>query len=137
MTNHARGTFDVTLLPQPPEENVGDATIGRLSIDKQFHGALDAHSSGQMLSVGTAVDGSAAYVAMERVSGTLDGRKGTFALQHTGILNRGVPHLTVTVVPDSGTDQLTGISGSMTIENTDGKHIYDFIYTLAESVTSV
>ena len=125
----ATGTFEVKLKPQT-DENVGDPTIGRMSLDKQFHGDLEATSKGQMLAAQGAVKGSAGYVAMERVQGTLSGRTGTFALQHTGTMNRGVPGLSVTVVPDSGTEELTGLSGKMTINIADGKHFYEFEYTL-------
>jgi hypothetical protein len=128
--NHARGTFDVKMNPQAPEEKVGDPTVGRMALDKQFHGDLEATSKGQMLAVGTEVKGSAGYVAMERVTGTLNGRTGSFALQHSGTMTRGTPSLTITVVPDSGTGELAGISGRMAIEIADGKHSYDFEYTL-------
>jgi hypothetical protein len=104
-----------------------------MSIDKQFYGDLEATSKGEMLSAGTAVKGSAGYVAIERVSGTLHGRGGTFVLQHNGTMTRGAPQLTITVVPDSGTDQLMGLAGSMAIQIADGKHSYDFEYTLAET----
>ena len=130
MAKHASGTFDVKIKPQAPEDNVGDPTIGRMSIDKQFHGDLEATSLGQMLAAMTDVKDSAGYVAIERVRGTLHGRRGTFALQHTGTMNRGVPGLSVTVVPDSGTDQLVGLTGTMTINIVDGKHFYEFDYTL-------
>lgn len=130
---HAGGEFAVTLTPQTPEENVGDPTVGRMAIDKQFHGDLEATSRGQMLTAMTDTKGSAGYVAMERVTGELHGHRGTFALQHNGIMNRGVPELSITVVPDSGTDQLAGISGRMTIDMVDGKHSYSFEYTLPES----
>lgn len=130
MTQHARGTFEVKMSPQPPEEKVGDPTVGRMALDKQFHGDLEATSKGQMLAVGTEVKGSAGYVAMERVTGTLKGHTGTFALQHSGTMTRGTPGLTITVVPDSGTGDLAGIAGRMAIEIADGKHSYDFEYTL-------
>ena len=129
MTNRAHGTFDVKLNPQ--QDTVGDPTVGRLSIDKTFFGDLQGTSQGQMLAVGTALPDSAGYVAMERVVGTLNGRAGTFALQHNGIMTRGVGTLTVTVVPDSGTDALTGLSGSMNIIITD-VHSYEFDYTLPD-----
>jgi hypothetical protein len=125
----AKGTFEVKLKPQI-EENVGDPTVGRISIDKQFHGDLEGTSKGQMLAVQGDVKGSAGYVAMERVSGTLAGHKGTFALQHTGTMNRGVPGLSVTVVADSGTGELVGLSGKMNIIIADGKHSYEFEYAL-------
>jgi hypothetical protein len=101
-----------------------------MSIDKQFHGDLEATSKGEMLAVTTDVKDSAGYVAMERVSGTLGGRSGTFALQHTGTMTRGAPALSVTVVPDSGTGELSGLAGTMTIDIVDGKHLYGFDYTI-------
>jgi len=121
----ATGTFEVKLIPQ------ADETIARMTLDKQFHGDLEATSKGQMLAVQTDVKGSAGYVAMERITGTLSGRTGTFALQHTGTMNRGVPELSVTVVPDSGTGELIGISGKMTITIAEGKHSYEFEYKIA------
>ncbi len=128
----ASGTFDVNLTPQTPDESFANTILGRLTIDKQFHGDLEATSKGQMLSAGTAVEGSAGYVAIEQVSGTLHGRSGTFILQHNGIMARGSPQLAITVVPDSGTDDLVGLAGAMTIEIVDGNHSYRFEYTLAE-----
>jgi hypothetical protein len=128
VTYHASGTFEVQLNPQTPEANVGDPTISRLSIDKQFHGDLEATSKGQMLAASTDVEGSAGYVAIERVSGTLHGRSGTFALQHSGLMTRGAGQLTITVVPDSATGQLEGLAGNMTINIVDGRHSYDFEY---------
>ena len=133
MTSRAQGTFEVQLTPQEPGDQGGDATLGRLTIDKQFHGDLEATSRGEMLTAGTAVEGSAGYVAMELVSGTLHGRRGSFVLQHSGTMSRGAPSLTVTVVPDSGTGDLVGLAGSMAIMIADGKHEYDFAYTLAET----
>jgi hypothetical protein len=132
VTKHASGTFEVKLNPQAPEDNVGDPTVGRMSIDKQFRGDLEGTSKGQMLVAGTAVKDSAGYVAMERVIGTLHGHNGTFALQHSGTMTRGTPQLSVTVVPDSGTGQLVGLAGKMTINIVDGKHSYEFEYTLAQ-----
>ena len=132
MTKQASGTFEVKLSPQTPEDNVGDPTVGRMSIDKQFRGGLEAVSRGEMLAVRTETEGSAGYVAMERVSGTLDGRNGTFALQHSGTMTRGVPQLLITVVPDSGTGQLAGLAGQMKINIVEGKHTYEFEYTLAD-----
>lgn len=133
MTKHASGTFEVKMNPQAPEDNVGDPTVGRMSLDKQFHGDLEATSKGQMLAAGTDVKDSAGYVAMERVKGTLHGHKGTFALQHSGTMTRGTPQLSITVVPDSGTGELVGLAGKMTINIVDGKHFYEFEYTLAQS----
>ncbi len=129
MTIHASGTFDVKLAPQTAE---GDAGLGRTSIDKQFHGDLEGTSKGQMLSAMGSVKGSAGYVAMERFTGTLKGPTGSFVLQHSGTMTRGTPQLSVTVVPDSGTGQLEGIAGTLTIKVADGKHSYDFEYTLPE-----
>ncbi len=127
---HATGTFDVKLNPFPPDAYTEGTPLARLAIDKQFHGDLAATSQGQMLSAGTAVDGSAGYVAIERVTGTLAGRRGSFVLQHSGLMNRGAPHLTITVVPDSGTDELTGLAGAMTIHIADGAHSYTLDYSL-------
>ncbi|MGH9882268.1 MAG: DUF3224 domain-containing protein [Pyrinomonadaceae bacterium] len=128
MTIRASGTFEVKLNPQESDDN-----LGRMSIDKQLHGDLEATSKGEMLTAVTAVQGSAGYVAIERVSGKLHGRTGTFVLQHSGTMTRGTPHLSVTVVPDSGTGQLVGLAGKMDIKIADGKHSYDFEYTLAET----
>jgi len=133
LTKHASGTFDVKVTPQAPDEKVGDPTVGRMALDKQFHGDLEATSKGQMLVTGTEVEGSAGYVAMERVIGTLHGRKGTFALQHTGTMNRGAPQLSVAVVPDSGTGELVGLAGKMTINIVDKKHLWEFEYTLPKA----
>jgi hypothetical protein len=133
VSTQASGTFEVKVLPQPAEEKIGDPTVGRLSIDKTFHGDLEATSKGQMLAVGTDVKGSAGYVAMERVAGTLHGHAGTFALQHSGTMTRGTPQLSVTVVPDSGTGELVGLAGAMEIKVADGKHMYDFQYTLPDA----
>jgi hypothetical protein len=130
MMTHANGIFEVKVTPQPPEDAAGGAPIGRMLLDKQFHGDLEATSQGQMLAAGTDVKGSAGYVALERVTGTLQGRSGTFVLQHSGTMNRGTPQLTITVVPDSGTGGLAGLAGSMTIEIAGGKHSYGFEYTL-------
>lgn len=128
----ATGTFDVKLNPQTPGDETKAANIGRLALDKHFSGDLEAASSGEMLSVMGGVDGSAGYVALERVSGRLHGRSGTFALQHHGVMTRGVPELSIRVVPDSGTEQLSGLAGQMSIDVTDGKHSYRFEYTLAD-----
>jgi hypothetical protein len=132
MTTHASGTFDVTITPQAQDEAEGSA-IGRLTIDKQFHGDLQASSKGQMLAAGTATEGSAGYVAIEQATGTLHGRSGTFVLQHNGTMARGAGQLTIMVVPDSGTGQLVGLVGTMSITIVDGKHSYEFEYTFAES----
>ena len=132
MTSRASGTFDVKLTPQEGESGA-DAGLGRMSIDKQFHGDLEGTSKGFMLSsAATVVKGSGGYVAMERVTGTLKGRTGSFVLQHSGAMTRGTPHLSVTVVPDSGTGQLEKITGTMTIKIDEGKHSYEFDYLLPE-----
>ncbi len=133
MTTHASGTFEVKLTPQAPDEEAGDASVGRMTIDKQFHGDLEGTSNGQMLTAGTDVKGSAGYVAIEKVSGTLQGRRGAFILQHSGTMTRGEPQLTITVVPDSGAGELVGLAGRLDIKIEDGKHSYDFEYTLAET----
>ncbi len=132
----ANGTFRVKLNPLTLNNDTADSSLGRLDIDKQFFGDLNATSRGEMLSAGTAVKGSAGYVAIERVNGTLQDCTGSFVLQHTGTMNRGAPKLEIGVVPDSGTDQLMGLSGTMIISKVDGVHTYEFNYALeqAESV---
>ncbi|HKI01877.1 MAG TPA: DUF3224 domain-containing protein [Thermoanaerobaculia bacterium] len=132
MTNRATGSFEVKLSPQAADDGSENPPVGRLLLDKQFHGDLEATSKGQMLAAGTSVKGSAGYVAIEQVTGTLQGRAGTFVLQHSGTMNRGEPQLTITVVPDSGTGELTGLAGKMGIEIAGGKHSYDFEYTLGQ-----
>lgn len=133
MSNHnARGTFEVRLTPQPLADGGADASLGRLAIDKQFHGELLGGSKGEMLSAGTAVAGSAGYVAIERFSGVLAGRSGSFVLQHSGTMVRGAGALTISVVPDSGTGELEGLAGVMTIAVIDGAHTYEFAYTLPD-----
>ena len=128
--NRATGPFDVNITPQDDESN--DPLLSRMILDKTYLGDLEATARGQMLAAGTAVKGSAGYVAIEKVSGTLNGRAGTFVLQHVGIMNRNSPQLTITVVPDSGTGDLQGLSGKMTIIiASDGRHSYDFEYSLA------
>lgn len=128
--SRATGPFEVSLKPLPTDQDAGSEMIGRMSIDKQFHGDLDGTSKGQMLTGGTAIRNSAGYVAIEQVTGTLKGRKGSFILQHTGIMNRGIPSLVITIVPDSGTEQLEGLRGTMAIKIEGGKHSYDLNYTL-------
>jgi len=129
VTTHATGPFEVKLVPQPAD----GSPIGRMTIDKQFHGDLEATSKGQMLAFSTDVKGSAGYVAMEQVNGKLHGRAGSFVLQHTGTMNRGVPELSVTVVPDSGTGELAGLNGKMNIIIADKKHSYEFDYAIAKT----
>lgn len=132
MTEHARGTFKVNLQPQE-DAHAAAARLGRMSIDKSFNGDLQATSRGQMLAASTDVDGSAGYVALERVTGSLHGREGSFVLQHSGSMARGTPTLNVSVVPDSGTGQLLGLAGTLVITIAGGQHSYDFEYTLPES----
>jgi hypothetical protein len=127
MTSRATGTFEVKMSPQDAPESPG---VGRMLLDKQFHGDLEATSKGQMLAAMTSVQGSAGYVAIEQVSGKLKGRAGTFVLQHNGIMDRGKPQLSVTVVPDSGTGELAGLSGRMDIIIEGGKHSYVFEYQI-------
>lgn len=133
MTKLAKGTFEVKVTPLAAEENVGDPTISRLSLDKTFSGDLTGTSKGQMLGIGTDVKGSGGYVAAERVNGTLDGKKGTFALQHTGTMQGDKYEMLITVVPDSGTGELAGITGKMKIIIESGKHFYEFEYSLEKA----
>ena len=132
MTHHAKGSFEVKLTPQPSVEGVGDPSIGRMSITKRFEGDLAATSKGEMLAIRTATDGSAGYVAMERVVGFLGGLEGAFSLQHSGTMRRGTSELIVSVVPDSGTGKLEGLSGTMTITIQGREHFYEFTYTLPD-----
>ena len=133
MAQRATGTFDVKMMPQPADDYADGVSLGRFTLDKSFHGDLAATSKGQMLSAGTAIKTSAGYVAIERVSGHLHGRAGTFVLQHSGTMARGVPGLVLTVVPDSGTGELEGLSGSMEIIREPGKHLYVFDYAIPPS----
>ena len=130
VTARASGTFDVKLAPLPLETADGDSALGRMSADKTYHGDLHGTGKGQMLTAMTAVKGSAGYVAIELVRGSLGGRSGTFVLQHTGTMSHGAQELSITVVPDSGTGELEGLTGKMAIIIVDGKHSYDFEYTL-------
>ena len=131
MTTRATGTFDVKLAPQAADDYADSSALGRMTIDKQFHGDLEATSKGQMLTgMSALVKGSGAYVAIERVTGKLAGRSGTFILYHVGTMDHGAPSLSVTVVPDSGTGELTGLTGKMEIIVASGKHSYNFDYSL-------
>lgn len=133
MKQQARGPFDVKLQALEAYNRDENAALGRRSIDKRFQGDLDATSRGEMLSAGGSVQGSAGYVAIERVTGTLHGRRGSFTLQHFATMTRGVPHLEIAVVPDSGSGELAGLSGSMKIVIAEGgKHSYEFDYELAD-----
>lgn len=129
---HATGTFDVKITPQQPDNPDAQAAgLARLALNKQFHGALDAHSSGEMLAAGDGVrDGG--YVALEKVSGTLDGHAGSFVLMHRALMRGGTPEQwSILVVPGSGSGALAGIDGAMTITIADGKHAYNLQYTLS------
>ncbi|HEY2396943.1 MAG TPA: DUF3224 domain-containing protein [Rudaea sp.] len=139
MTMHANGPFDVKLRPLEQYNRNDGASLGRMSIDKEFHGDLEATSKGEMLTAMGTVQGSAGYVAIERVTGTLNGRSGSFALQHSSTMARGKPSQNIVVVPDSGTGDLAGLGGSMTIviADHDGqrKHFYKFEYFLTATAT--
>ena len=128
MESRVRGEFEVTLTPR---EGAAEA-LGRMSIEKRYRGALEASALGEMLTAGTTHPGSGGYVAVERVDGELEGRSGTFVLQHSATMTRGTPQLSIGVVPDSGTGELAGIVGRMSIEITGGKHFYVFEYTVPE-----
>ena len=131
MPSHARGTFDVKVTPQSSDAGADGTTLSRLSLDKQYHGDLDGTATGEMLAAGTQVKGSAGYVAVERETGTLKGRRGTFVLQHSGTMAHGAQQLTITVVPDSGTSDLVGLSGTLKIIiGADGSHSYELEYAL-------
>jgi hypothetical protein len=135
MTNHASGPFEVRLIPQAAEAHVGDPAIGRMALDKTFSGDLQASGKGQMLALRTGTEGSAGYVAIEVVTGTLGGRAGSFALQHSGSMKRGAATLVLGVIPDSGTGGLAGLEGTMAISIVDGKHRYAFDYSFGDSAT--
>ena len=130
MVHTARGEFVVSMKPLAFEGVDPEFKLGRMSIDKQISGDLTASTVGQMLSAMTSTDGSAGYVAIERVAGVLNGRRGSFVLQHTGTMDRGAPSLAVTVVPDSGTEELVGLEGEFMFTVEDGKRYYEFTYRL-------
>jgi len=136
MNGHASGSFEIKMVRQPIADEEAKTISVRMTSDKQFQGDLEGTSTGEMLGVFTAVKDSAGYVAMERVSGKLKGRTGTFVLQHSSTMARGTQQQSIVVVPDSGTDQLAGLAGSMTIRITDGKHFYEFDYTLPEKAVN-
>jgi hypothetical protein len=126
----ARGTFDVRVTPQPAESAGGP--FSRVFLDKQYHGDLAGTGAGQMLGYETAMPGSAGYVALEWITGTLNGRRGSFVIQHAGHMARGAMTMTATVIPDSGTDELAGIAGKLTISIAEGKHSYVLEYALGK-----
>jgi len=130
MVRHAEGTFEVKTTPLPAEEGAGGPAIGRFALLKQYHGDLEAASKGEMLAAGDLAKGTAGYVAIEQVVGTLHGHSGSFALQHIGTMEQGSYKLSVAVVPGSGAGELAGIAGTLTITITNGKHFYSFEYTL-------
>ncbi len=129
-TGCASGAFEVQLTPQKPDGYADGTSLRRLTIDKQYRGDLAGTGKGQMLTAVTPVKGSAAYVAIERITGTLNGRDGSFVLVHRGVMAGGEQELTLTVVPDSGTEELAGLSGTMRINIADGRHSYEFEYAL-------
>lgn len=128
----ARGSFTVQLKPAGEPDVVDRVSLGRMLLDKQFEGDLAGVGIGQMLTAMTPVEGSAGYVAIERVTGTLHGLAGSFVFQHTGTMDRGAQSLSITVVPGSGTGALTGLSGTFKLQITDGKHFYEFSYELPQ-----
>lgn len=130
MDRQVKGEFEVTPAPQGMLDLGGDAQARHVRFDKRFHGPLDATGVVHMLAVGTPVEGSAAYVAVERIEGTLDGRRGSFMTQHSGTMDRGTPTLTLAVVPDSADGELTGLRGRIAIDIVDGRHFYTFDYSL-------
>jgi hypothetical protein len=129
----ASGSFEVSMQPLANSEVSADPMLGRFLLDKKFTGDLEASARGHMLSAGTGIKGSAAYVAIDQVTGFLDGRKGGFVLQHSGSMERGAPTLSVMVVPDSGTGELEGLTGTLSINIVEGKHFYDFLYSFPAS----
>lgn len=130
MSQVARGTFEVSIKPLPFEEAGDSENLGRMSIDKNISGDLIATTKGQMLTAMTDTQGSAGYVAIEQVTGSLNGHKGSFILQHSATMNRGEPSMRITVVPDSGSGELKGLVGDFKINIVDGKHFYEFSYHL-------
>jgi hypothetical protein len=132
LSARANGAFDVKISPLTLSEQSADPKLGRMAIEKQYHGDLEAAAKGEMLTAQSEMKDSGVYVAVERVTGTLNGKRGSFAMYHSGIMNRGKPELTITVVPDSGTEELQGLTGTMNIKIDNGKHSYDFEYSLPQ-----
>ncbi len=128
----ASGGFEVTLTPLPNAEVSSHPLLGRMLLVKKFSGDLVADARGQMLSAGTSTRGSACYVAIDHVTGTIEGRTGGFLLQHCGTMNRGEPSLSIQVVPDSGTEDLVGLTGTLRINIVEGKHFYEFDFQLPD-----
>jgi hypothetical protein len=133
MSHHAAGPFDVKTTPMAPDDFTNGTSLNRFSLIKQYHGALEASAKGEMLTSGTPDTGSAGYVAIEEISGSLDGRKGSFALQHWGTMHAGKFELRVEIVPGSGIGELSGIAGTLIITNNAGKHAYALDYTLPDA----
>lgn len=132
MTTTLEGPFHVRMTPEALAHADAPALLGRFRLDKRYEGGLDAFGAGEMLAARTTVEGSAGYVAIERVTGTLDGRRGSFVLQHSGVMERGMKRLFLEVVPDSGTGELVGLSGRMGIDIAGGEHFYRFEFSLPE-----
>ena len=133
MERQAKGSFEVKRTPQEALDAGDGAQVGHVRFDKRFHGPLEATSVVHMLALMSPVQGSGAYVAMERIEGSLDGRRGSFFAQHNGVMDRGKPSLDLTVVPDTGTDGLVGLRGRIAIDIVDGKHFYTFDYDLDDA----
>jgi hypothetical protein len=127
----ATGTFEVKMTPAVEPQTESGVSLGRMVLDKVFSGDLEATGQGEMLTALTGVDGSAGYVAIERVTGSLHGRRGSFVFQHHGLMNRGAQQLAITVVPDTGTGELSGLSGTFSLTMVEGRHHYVFEYELA------
>ena len=127
----ARGPMDVDIQPEPPFLDESGVTLSRNAVSKTFHGEMAGTSEAQMIAAFTATPGSAGYVAIEHFTGSVEGKSGSFVMQHSGLMNRGDAQLTVTIVPDSGSGDLTGISGTLDIDNEDGKHSYALNYDLS------
>ena len=130
MSRIAQGRFEIQATRHPPYDSADGLVLARTQFAKQFSGDLEATSSVEMLSAGTPTQGSAVYVALERVNGRLGGRSGNFVLAHFGVMNRGTPSLRLEVAPDSGTGELSGLRGTMQIDIRDGAHFYRFEYDL-------
>lgn len=130
MSQTAKGTFTVTIQPAAEPDVCDGLSLGRMSLDKVFAGDLVGTGKGQMLTAMTPVKGSAGYVAIERFSGTVHGKAGSFALQHSGVMSVAGQSLAIRVVPDSGSAELTGIAGELAIRIDGGQHFYEFTYTL-------
>ncbi len=132
MTNRATGSFDVSMSPASPVERSGRTTLGRMVLEKQYSGDMIATGKGKMLTAVTDTKGSASYVAIEHVTGVLNGKEGSFVVHHTGTMAGGVDQLSIAIVPDSGTEELTGIAGKLTLKVVDGEHVFELEYSLPQ-----